>query len=105
MTVTESVDLGKRFVYRARMRHRLTVTRSLVLTLTRSELQEHIGLKAEGWTFQWPIPNYFEVASGGAYQPQSIQTRTRPATIEAVTSDGAVVCITLETRTYVRYRR
>lgn len=86
------------------MRKRLTVSRGLVLNLTRSELRERIGLKADGWTFQWVLPQVFTVTASQSFVPQSIARCYRPAVIESVTPNGVIVRITLSTRTYVRYR-
>lgn len=85
------------------MRHRVTVSRGLLLTITFENLRGICKLTV-GTTFRLPVPREYRVDDTGFLSPQPIFQRTWPATIYNTFKGRAFVRVELDHGVYIHYR-
>lgn len=86
------------------MRHRVTVSRGLLLSLPFEELRD-ICPPVAGTTFRWAVPREYLVSDADFLLPIHIAQRVLPATIYNTFNRRAFIRVELSHDTYLRYRR
>ncbi len=87
------------------MRRRVSVSRGLLLTVSRRVL-DNITNRVEarvGYTIQWAIPVGFELRYEPALMFQPLTRHVRNATIQWIHGDHVGLRVELDRDTYVRY--